>query len=54
MVEALATGCGDYDACWRPVSPPDGFPFVPWYVAGLWLALLVVCVVAFIHRLGRD
>jgi hypothetical protein len=53
-VLALATPCADYERCWHPVPAPDAFPFVPWWVAGLWALALITCVLLFAHRLGRD
>jgi hypothetical protein len=54
VVVGLATPCDDYDRCWRPVPVPDDFPFVSWWLAALWLALFVVCVLTFVRRLGRE
>lgn len=54
MLEALATSCHDYDACWRPVAPPDGYPFVSLEVTAVWTGLLLLSVIVFLRRLGRD
>jgi hypothetical protein len=54
MLEALATGCADYDTCWRPVETPDGFPFVSVPVAAAWTALLVICIGMLLLRLHRG
>jgi hypothetical protein len=54
MLEAVATGCPDYDRCWRPTPTPDGFPFASPELAALWVALLVLTIFLLLHRLGRD
>ena len=54
MLQALATGCGDYDSCWHPVAIPDGFPFVSAGVAIAWAALFLLSLIVLIRRLGRG
>jgi hypothetical protein len=54
VLEALATGCPDYDTCWRPVRTPDGFPFASPELAALWAILVVLFLFLLLRRLGRD
>jgi hypothetical protein len=54
VLEAVATGCHDYAACWRPVAPPDGFPFVSLEVMAVWASLLLLSVGVLLRRLGRG
>jgi hypothetical protein len=54
VLEAFATGCPDYDTCWRPVPTPDGFPFASPELAAVWAILLVLCLFLVVRRLGRD
>jgi len=52
-LEAVATGCHDYDACWHPTPVPDGFPFGSPDVAVVWALVFVVSFIVFVQRLGR-
>ncbi|MGH3030024.1 MAG: hypothetical protein ACRDNE_04545 [Gaiellaceae bacterium] len=54
MLEAVGTGCRDYEACWRPVETPDGLPFASVELAVVWAALLLLSIAALLRRLGRD
>jgi hypothetical protein len=53
VLEALATGCADYETCWRPVETPDGFPFASAELAVLWAVLLILSLAMLLRRLGR-
>jgi hypothetical protein len=54
VLVALATGCPDYERCWRPVETPDGFPFASVELAVVWGILLVLSVALLLQRLGRQ
>jgi hypothetical protein len=54
VLEALATGCPDYETCWRPVETPDGFPFASVEVAVVWGVLLILSLGMLLRRLGRE
>jgi hypothetical protein len=54
VLEAVGTGCADYEACWRPVETPDGFPFASVELAVVWVVLLLVSIAVLLRRLGRE
>jgi hypothetical protein len=54
MLEAVATGCPDYETCWRPTATPNGFPFASPELAAVWVALLALSLFLLVRRLGRD
>jgi hypothetical protein len=54
VLEAVGTGCHDYEACWRPVETPDGLPLASIELAVVWAALLFLSIAVLLLRLGRD
>jgi hypothetical protein len=53
VLEALATGCADYETCWRPVQTPDGFPFASAELVVVWGVLLILTLAMLLRRLGQ-
>jgi hypothetical protein len=54
VLVALATGCADYETCWRPVETPDGVPLASAELAVVWAVLVVLSLAMLLRRLGRE
>ncbi|MGH3060181.1 MAG: hypothetical protein ACRDNA_02075 [Gaiellaceae bacterium] len=54
MLQALATGCPDYQTCWRPVETPDGLPFASVELAVAWAVVLALSLAMLLRRLGQE